>query len=125
MMPTMAAMGIDVAGSASDTPPTKTTASRPAREHQARSDGEKNRLALAKDSDQGEDEEDPFAGFCAAVAPCSTRVGRHGSEVVNVLTLGVECILEFDAPLCSRTLHFKHGHAHNEDHERGNELEYA
>lgn len=29
MMPTMAAMGIDVAGCASATPPTKTTASRP------------------------------------------------------------------------------------------------
>ena len=29
MMPTMAEMGIDVAGSASATPPTKTTASRP------------------------------------------------------------------------------------------------
>jgi hypothetical protein len=67
-MPTMAAMGIDVAGSASETPPTKTTASRPVGGGQRVGHEGRDGHTLAEDGDHGEDEEDPSAGFRAGVA---------------------------------------------------------
>jgi hypothetical protein len=68
MSPTMVAIGIDDAGCPRDTPPTKTTASRPIGHKHGTSSARVHSLTLTKDGDEGQDEESPSSGTRGAVA---------------------------------------------------------
>lgn len=40
----------------------------------------------------------------------------------RILTLSLECALQLDTPLSLGTVHLEHSHAHDEDHNAGNQL---
>jgi hypothetical protein len=50
---------------------------------------------------------------------------RHVWGVEDTRTLVVERVLKLYAPLGAGIVHFKHGHAHNENHNGSDQLKYA
>lgn len=129
MRPMMAARGIDVAGCPRETPPTKTTASIP-------EDNTVGKYAIRPSQDQGvhlPSRRTVISGSTnrthlplCALASTSTSYQirwRRSSSYHRGRTLSLERLLELDAPFSLGTVHLKHGHTHNEDHDARDQLE--
>ncbi len=112
--PTMAAIGIEVAGWPRETPPTKMTASIPSRKTVIKGSTKSTHLPL-------------FAPASTSVRRKRRIVRRNTKRGVGEMrrTLTGEGFLELDAPFSLGAIHLEHGDTHDEDHNARDQLEYA
>ena len=106
IIPTIAAIGMDLADWPRETPPTKTTASRPSR----------------KTMTKGSVKRIHFPVRPVPVTSGNTR-SIHVRDWNVSLTLSLKRLLKLDAPFSLRAVQLEHGDTHHKDHDRGNELE--
>lgn len=105
----MAAIGMEVADCPRETPPTKTTASKPSR----------------NTTTKGSVNNAHFPILVPPVVSTSRYINTCARDLTLDLTLTLESVLKFDAPFSLRMIQFEHGNSHDKDQDSSDQLKYS